>query len=218
MSSDQLHGHWILYAILFNYMQGSYHSNLYTFEGRKKASLYIPWEPFIFLFQTLRTDEINNPLPKFEFSGTDRHHSVTVNTEFVEGPIKLDPRRLDVVFWGLLAGDLVDHIYWGPHGWALADRMRKDYPESQFRLDLERIRPEEMHLKIEPDGAFSGPHAGGVVFEPSILGMDLFLRAQGLPPDEMMSFASLRYDFLPEEFKNKLMTNVRLVEQPPVEA
>lgn len=221
MSSDQLHGHWILYAILLNYMAGRPHPNLYTFEGRKEAALYLPWSTFMFLFEALRIDDIERPTPKFEFKGTDRYHYVIVNQRFNDKITKLEPRRLDVVFWGLLTSDLVEHIYWGMDGWSLAHNMRKDYPSDPLGVGQKQVDPEEIIKIIQSGGTWSdgtSVDTGGVVFEPSILGMDLFLRAQGLPPVELISLGNLNYDFLPEQFRRELMQNVRLVEPLPGKA
>jgi hypothetical protein len=220
MSSDQLHGHWILYAILFNRMYGRWGFHLYTYEGRKKAALYIPWSCFMFLFNTLRVDDIGDSLSKFEFAGSDRHHYVTVNEEFVRKLGEFDYRRLDLVFWGLLTSSLVDHIYWGLTGWDLADRMQKDYPSDPLGIAQKKLSEEDVS-KLRAGEKWSdstGVDNGGIVFEPSILGMDLFLRAQGLPPNELISFESLKYEFYPEQFQKELMEDVRLVDRSPPNA
>jgi hypothetical protein len=116
MSSDQLHGHWILYALLFNKMYGQGHLNPYISEHRKKTVLYIPWPTFMFLFEGLRVDDIEDPKPRFKFSGSDGCHSVTIDEHLIQEPTGFDHRRLDVIFWNLLNDGLVEHMYWGLTG------------------------------------------------------------------------------------------------------
>ena len=214
MSSDQLHGHWILYSILFNQMRGRKNLNVYVAKHRKDAALYIPWRTFMFLFEALRIDDVEDPEPKFEFAGSGREHSVTVNVEFVHGPIELESRRLDLVFWGLLNNGLVEHLYWGQTGWDLGAGMEKDFPSDPLGIAPKEFSRKEAEEIVKSKGLWSDSTSvekGGVVFVPSILGMDLFLRAHGLQPDELIDFGCLNYEFHPEEFKNRLVEGVRFV-------
>jgi hypothetical protein len=228
MSSDQLHGHWILYSMLLNRMYGRTDLNLYLSKDRRKTALYIPWRSFMFLFEKLRTDEIESSNPKFTFSGADRSHSVTLDDKLTRELKTLvdcapfggfDYRRLDIVLWGLLNNRLVDHLYWGSTRWDLVDQMHKDYPSDPLAIAFSReqaSRRAEQILKVDPDDQLPDrwweDAQGGVVFHPSILGIDLFLRAQGLPPDDTISFQCLSYGFNPELFREQIMKNVRLVD------
>ena len=215
MSDDQLHGHWILYAMLFNKPYG-WELALHLAKERKKAALYIPWKSFIFLFEALRTEHIEDADPKFKFSGADRRHFVTVDAQLIHDPryhSNFDARRLDLVFFGMLSDDLVDHLYWGLTGHDLAYMMHTDFPDDPLGIAPKKFDDEQI-MKVMRGGTFTDQTSmaqGGVVFQPSILGMDLFLRAQGLPPKGEISFDSLKYDFCPEQFAEEILKNVRLV-------
>lgn len=222
MSSDQLHGHWILYTMLFNLMHNQRDLNLYILAHRKQATLYIPWRSFMFLFEKLRTDNIEDQ-PVFKFSGSDRSHSVHIGSSLVnelQATVFYSPyggsdfRRLDIVFYGLLNDRLVERIYWGLTGWDLGDRMKEDYPSDPLGIRRTDFS-EERIMRGETVSDQTSSAQGGVVFCPSILGMDLFLRVHGLPLDERIGFDCLSYEFCPELFREEIMKNVRLVEPSP---
>ena len=218
LSSDQIHGHWILYSLLFNKMHdihGKHLLNVYIREHRKEAALYIPWRTFMFLFEALRTDHIEDADPKFTFSGADKYHHVTVSDELLSSfcPKAFSPRRLDLVFWGLLSEDLVEHMYWGMTGHELEHQMHKDFQDDPLGIGPKKFDKKKI-ADVMKGGTFADSSSmaqGGVVFQPSILGMDLFLRAQGLPPEPAISFNSLKYDFRPDQFAEDILKNVRLV-------
>jgi len=126
--------------------------------------------------------------------------------------------------WGLLSEDLVKKLYWGLTGFELEANMRKNFPDDSLGIAPKKFGETEM-VEIMKGGTFedrTNITQGGVVFEPSILGMDLFLRAQGLPPRGVISFGdrsseafigfdSLKSDFRPERFAEEILKDVRLV-------
>lgn len=217
MSADVLHGHWIMYTILFNKMHGRRDLNVYVSEHRKESAIYIPWRSFIFLFEALRADRIEDANPTFRFCGEDRRHSVILEEELLK-PWKhrydnFDIRRLDVVFYSLLNDRLVDKLYWGLMGWDLALNMREDFPHDPLGIYPKEFGEDEVSGVLK-GGTFTtetSMEQGGVVFQPSVLGMDLFLRAQGLPPEGRIGFNSLQYDFCPQVFAEEILRNVRTV-------
>lgn len=233
MSSDQLHGHWILYAMLFNLMHNRDDLNLYILEHRKQASFYVPWRSFMFLFEELRTGHIEDE-PAFKFLGSDRYHAVHIDSSLarkLQATVHYSPyggsdfRRLDMVFYGLLNDRLVERIYWGLTGWDLGNRMKADYPSDPLSIrgsDPLSIRGDDLfaeRMERIMRGATVSDHTsagqGGVVFCPSILGVDLFLRVHGLPLDDHIGFDCLSYEFCPESFREEIMKDVRLVGASP---
>lgn len=215
LSSDQLHGHWILYSILFNTVHGI-PRNPYVRDHRKEAALYIPWETFMFLFDELRANHIEDEYIKFAFSGSGQQHQVTISDGLMYhfDWSNFSTRRLDPVFWGLLSENLVEHLYWGETGWDLAKQLNKDFPNDPLGI-APKEEFDEKEIEIMTKGGTvrysTSADQGGVVFQPSILGMDLFLRAQGLAPVGRIGFDSLKYDFRPEHFADDILKKVRLV-------
>jgi hypothetical protein len=105
---------------------------------------------------------------------------------------------LDPVFWGLLGENLVEHLYWGLTGWDLGEQLKKDFPDDPLGIAFKEEFDEKENAIIMKGGTVrysTSMDQGGVVFQPSIFGMDLFLRAHGLSSVDRIGFDSLKYDF-----------------------
>jgi hypothetical protein len=209
LAAEQLRGHWILYSVLFTYYRGRKDINVYQKKGRDSMTILIPWRIFLFLFQCLDDDEMRGKYT-FRFPDNDKtESSFCVSEDAAEGithfqyNVGISATYVDGSEVLLAEGfsarlscprDLLrrfDVVFWG--------LLKEELVERLFWGDESVMVGEPLSFAKE-----------GIVFRPSVLGIDLFLRAQGIKPISLLRdcFESLAFHFEPKTLEKAILQDV----------